>query len=550
MRHHSGWHKDEVLFPDLHDEDFVVELKGLPKVDAAVAERQSQRADARGTDRLHPGTDGKRSRKQSSTEWSREFGQFDKRVRDNIEGGLQPVISRCAWSCSNCSGAPSMSRKRSRRSTNTSEGDRRVRVPPGRGRQGTGPRQHARTQGTQRRAEEGREFHEGSQAEWREEVVASGKPGLLGHEHPGKPQQPARPKRAHLRIRGRHRRHFNPNLAKFKQADWDFVSDMAGERAISTRSPGALTRRVRKRSGLLPGAPRTQMLDATKKLRSQSAELATTFASDTSLRARLRLIVSASPQARDKKAGRKSMRCSISHARDQGKRQGSSGGREKAPDDVGGGDLQTAADRVGAGRTPPLSCGTSSSSRSHRTCVSWQSDGIGGHDPCADCRARRQSHGRGEKTQHRCPVHQEHRQGIERGRGRGSHRAGAPGVARPASAVDSQGDRSRGPCVGRTAQAWLRSVRPDDRQRGTKVGPGAGMGNIAARGFSNLNEKLVVALVQPEGGNLSRLGVQTRTCTISSCAPSRRSRRRPYRRPCHSPHLRHRRRQSRRSHRA
>jgi hypothetical protein len=45
------------------------------------------------------------------------------------------------------------------------------------------------------------------------------------------------------------------------------------------------------------------------------------------------------------------------------------------------------------------------------------------------------------------------------------------------------------------------------KKTGAKVGTGAAMPNIAVHGFSNLNEKLVVSLTHPSGGNLLWLGV-------------------------------------------
>jgi hypothetical protein len=250
------------------------------------------------------------------------------------------------------------------------------------------------------------------------------------------------------------------------------------------------------------------MLEAMKKIRSQSAALVATFASDSSLRARLRAIVSASPAGAGKTQAQ--IDALLVLARDATKGPGKD--REKAAKS-----LQTTLEADIFKQQPIASDPAGTPSKLREKLVKLLAPNLRQLSKVTDAEAV-------IRGQISSPVDtvtadaKKHKVGV----------LFTKNIVKELNAIPSAVDRAelarevlrdlREPLIRKSTDADARALAgllkhgfevldQTTDKTGAKVGTGSGMANIAVHGFSNLNEKLVVALVHQEGGNLRWLGV-------------------------------------------
>lgn len=298
----------------------------------------------------------------------------------------------------------------------------------------------------------------------------------------------------------------NPNLAKLRTDDWDFINTMSGEQGIwkqghKERTAGAEALRN-------PGAStEDKMMEGMKQIRAQSAAFVATFASDSSLRARLRTLVSSSPAGAGKTPAQ--IDALLDLARNATKGPGKD--REAAAKT-----LKATLEADIFGRQPIAAESSGDPSKLRDRVVKLLARNLNQLDKLKGAESVLQA-------QILAPADSVTADAKKHGIGPLFSRS----VIKELNAVDPATRAElarvvlhdlREPLVRKSTNAEARALgellkdgfqlldRTTDRS-GDKVGRGAGMANIAVHGFSNLNEKLVVALVHPQGGNLNWLGV-------------------------------------------
>ena len=498
-----GLDKNEVLFPALHDENFVAELKVLPK---SMRQRLKDEVNKRTLEVLADYIQARMGTvpKAILDEWSKEFGQFDERVRNNIESGLSGYFAvrmeflRLFGSPTDVPATITAINNYFRNELVESEFLKQSGVKM------VGPGNtlvHNSLNTALKKAEDFMKTRG-----WHDEVITSVQPlGYWATNIRENRNNPARPSEHSYGFALDINAKLNPNLAKFKRADWDFISAMVGERVIY--QPGGVYTEGAKALRHPTTGTEAEMLDAMKKIRSQSAALVATFASDSSLRARLREIVSASAAGKGKTPAE--IDALLDLARDA--TTGRAKDRQKAAKS-----LQATLEADIFKQQPIASEPVGSSSKLRDKLVALLAPNL------------RQL---GKVTEAEATIRGQIVAPLDKATAEAKkHKVGtlfAKSIVKELNAV-AAADRTelarqvlrdlREPLTRKATQADARALvgllkrgfevldRTTDKT-GTKVGPGAGMANIAVHGFSNLNEKLVVALVHPDGGNLRWLGV-------------------------------------------
>lgn len=499
-----GLAETDPLFPDLHEVGFIEDLKSLPKsMRQALKDEVDKLTLVALADYIQT-----RMGTQPATilaEWAREFARLVPRIRGNIEGGLSgwtavrmeilgqfgspPASVDDAIAAINAYFQNDMVECEFLANTDVKVGPKNTIV-------------HTALNAALLKAEA---FMKAPARMWRDEVIASLKPkGYWATNIRENRNAPARPSEHTYGWAVDVSADDNPNLAKFTQADWDFVSAMAGERAIyeqggkytegaqALRNPAASTE--------------ARMMEAIKKIRSQSAGLATTFSSESNLRARLRAIVSASPAGIGKKPAEIDALLDIAR---------------KATTGPG-------KDRLEATKLLQLTLQTETFKRQPIA-----SEPEGAASPLRTKLARLlapQFRELGKATEAEAAIRTQIVTPVDKVTADARKRnVGAlftksivkelnavPAVDRPelvrqvlrdlrAPLVRKGTDKDALAFAGTLKRAF--DVLDSTVVKGAKVGTGGGMANIAVHGFSNLNEKLVVSLVHPQGANLAWLGV-------------------------------------------
>jgi len=499
-----GLAKDEVLFPDLHAEDFVTELKALPK---SMRQPLKDEVSKRTLEALSEYIQERMETVPQAIldEWSKEFHQFDRRVRDNIEGGLNGYFA-VRMELLGLFGSPTDVPETIKAINNYFVNELvECEFLKDAGVKGAGNTLvHKNLNTALKKAED---FMKDPKRKWRDEVVTSVKPlGYWATNIRENRNNPARPSEHTYGFALDVNADLNPNLAKFTQADWDFISAMVGERVIYEQG-GAYTEGA-KALRAPSASTEDKMPEAMKKIRSQSATLVATFASDSSLRARLRDIVSASPAGKGKTPAE--IDALLDLARDA--TTGRAKDRQKAAKS-----LQTTLEADIFKEQPIASEWVGTPSKLRDKLVKLLAPNLRQLDKVTDADAV-------IRGQIISPVDKATADARK-------HKVGAlftKSIVKELNAVPTPVDRAelarqvlrdlREPLIRKATDADARALAgllkrgfevldQTTDKTGAKVGTGAGMPNIAVHGFSNLNEKLVVALVHPEGGNLRWLGV-------------------------------------------
>jgi hypothetical protein len=498
-----GLGKDDMLFPDLYAEDFVIALKRLPK---SMREELKREVNNRSLDPLSDYIHERMETlpKAIRDEWSKEFPQYDPRVRNNIEAGvngyfavrmeLLRVFGSPADVPATIAGINHYFRNELGECEFLKDGAVR----------GSGNTLvHKDLNTALKKAED---FMKDPKRKWLDEVVASVKPlGYWATSIRENRNNPARPSEHSYGWAIDINADLNPNLAGFKAADWDFISAMVGERVIYEQGNGYTegAKALREPSG----STEAKMLEAMKKIRSQSATFTATFASDSSLRARLREIVSASPAGKGKTQAEVDALLDLAHDATTGRAKD----RQKAAKS-----LTTTLEADIFKQQPIASEPVGAASRLRDKLTKLLAPNLRHLDKVTDAEAviRRQIVAPADKATADAK----------------KHRLGAlftTAIVKELNAVATV-DRAelarqvlrdlREPSIRKATNSDARALagllergfevldKTTDK-KGAKVKPDAGMHNIAVHGFSNLNEKLVVALVHPDGGNLRWLGV-------------------------------------------
>jgi hypothetical protein len=503
--------KDDVLFPRLHDEDLVTELKALPKsmrqmVKDAVARRTIEALPDYIQERM--GT----VPKAILDEWSKEFGKLDEeRVRKNIEGGLSGYFAvrtellTLFGSATDVPATITAINDYFRNELVESEflKDSGVKM--------TGPGNTLVHKNLNTALKKAEDFMKDPKRKWLDEVITSVAPlGYWATNIRENRNNPARPSEHTYGFAVDVNADLNPNLAKFQPADWDFISAIVGERVIyeqgSTRKRPLYTADAQALRN--PSASTEEkMLDAMKKIRVQSAAFTATFASDSSLRARLREIVTASPAGKGKTPQEIDVLLDLA----RGATKGPAKDRQKAVTT-----LRTTLEADIFKQQPIASESVGTASKLRDTLVKLLAPNLRQLGTVTDAAPL-------VRQQIVTPVDTATAD-VKK------HKIGGlftKAIVKELNAV-ATADRAelarqvlrdlREPFIRKAVDAEARALAGllergfavldrTTTKSGAKIGPGAGMPNIAARGFSNLNEKLVVALVHPEGGNLRWLGV-------------------------------------------
>ncbi|MEO7891574.1 MAG: DUF4157 domain-containing protein [Vicinamibacterales bacterium] len=495
-----GLAKDEALFPDLHDEDFVTELQGLSK-----SMRQPLKDEV---NKRTLGVLAEYIQERMGTlpdtiiaEWSTEFSQLDEeRVRKNIEGGLSGYFA-VRMELLRLFGSPT-DVPATIKAINQYFRNEMVKCEflKDSGVKMVGPGNTLVHQHLNAALKKAEDFMKDPKRKWLDEVITSVAPlGYWATNIRENRNNPARPSEHTYGFALDINAKLNPNLAKFKRADWDFISAMVGERVFATEGAKALRN---------PSAStEAEMLDAMTKIRRQSGTFVATFASDSSLRARLHEIVSASAAGKGKTPAE--IDALLGLARDA--TTGRTKDRQKAAKS-----LQTtlAADIFKQQAIASEPVGTTSKLRDKLVKLLAPNLRQVGKVTDAEAVIRQQIVAPVDKATADAKKHE----------------TGAlftKAIVKELNAV-AAADRTelarqvlrdlREPLIRKTTEADARALAgllqrafqvldQTTDKTGAKAGTGGGMPNIAVHGFSNLNEKLVVALVHPEGGNLRWLGV-------------------------------------------
>ena len=497
-----GLAKDEVLFPELHEETFVTRLKGLPKsMRKALKDEVGQRS----IDVLPEYIQERMATVPQSIidEWK----SLEEPVRGLIEGKINGYFA-VRMDLLGLFGSPT-DVPATIKAINDYFTKELVKCDflKASGVKMTGPGNTLVHKDLNEALKKAEDFMKDPKRKWLDEVVASVKPlGYWATNIRENRNNPARPSEHTYGFAVDINADLNPNLAKLTPADWDFVSAMAGERAIYEQGGKTLTEGAK---SLRSPSTSTEdkMLEAMKKIRSQSASFVSTFASDSSLRARLRSIVSASPAGKGKTQAQ--IDALLDLAREATK--GPAKDRAKAANS-----LKTTLEADIFSQQPIASELTGTPSRLRDELVKLLAPVLRPIDKVTDADAA-------IRAQIMSPVDKATADAKK-------HRIGAlfgKGVVKKLNAV-ATADRAelarvvlrdlREPLIRKSTDADARALADllkrgfdvldaTTDKSGAKAGTGAGMGNIAVHGFSNLNEKLVVALVHPQGGNLRWLGV-------------------------------------------
>ena len=506
-----GLTKDEVLFPDLHHEDFVAELKALPK---SIRQPLKDEVSKRTIEALPEYIQERMGTvpKAILDEWAKEFHQYEDPVRDNIEGDRNSYNGYFAvrMELLELFGSPT-DVPATIKAINDYFTKELVKCEflKDSGVKMTGPGNtlvHKNLNAALKKAED---FMKDPKRKWLDEVVTSVKPlGYWATNIRENRNNPARPSEHTYGFALDINADLDPNLAKFKRADWDFISAMVGERVIYEQgAPGTETKLTEGAKALRAPSASTEdkMLEAMKKIRSQSAALVATFASDSSLRARLRDIVSASP------AGKGKTPAEIDALLDLARDATTGRAKDRQKDAKS---LQTTLEADIFKQQPIASEPVGTASKLRDKLVKLLAPNLRQLGKDAEAAIRGQIV---------APVDKATADARK-------HKIGAlftKPIVKELNAV-AAADRTelarqvlrdlREPFIRKETEVDARALAgllkrgfevldQTKDKTGAKVGPGAGMPNIAVHGFSNLNEKLVVALVHPEGGNLRWLGV-------------------------------------------
>jgi hypothetical protein len=500
-----GLAKDEELFPRLHEEDFVAELKKITKsMRKALKEQVSQKTIEALPDYIQErmGT----VPKAILEEWEKEFDLLRPEVKGIFESGFNDYFA-VRMELLKLFGSPT-DVPATIKAINEYFTKELVKCDflKASGVKMAGPGNTLVHKDLNEALKKAEDFMKDPSRKWLDDVVASVSPlGYWATNIRENRNNPARPSEHTYGFAVDINADLNPNLAKLTPADWDFVSAMAGERAIFEQGGKTLTEGAK---SLRSPSTSTEdkMLEAMKKIRSQSASFVSTFASDSSLRARLRGIVSA-------RSGKGKTQAQIDALLDLAREatKGPAKDRAKAAKS-----LKTTLEADIFSQEPIASELTGTPSRLRDKLVKLLAPVLRPIDKvtAADAAIRAQIMSPVDKA---TADAKKHRIGALFGKG----------VVKELNEV-ATADRAelarvvlrdlREPLIRKSTDADARALADllkrgfnvldaTTDKSGAKVGTGAGMGNIAVHGFSNLNEKLVVALVHPQGGNLIWLGV-------------------------------------------
>jgi hypothetical protein len=491
-----GLAADEILFPKLYEEDFVSRLKALPR-DKEGRVRDAARLKAaiagRALDLVADYIDQRMGVTPDAIR--EEYGRLDSKVKDNIEGGVEGYFA-CRLGLLNAFGSPSAV---AATLDKVNEYYKSL-VAPGFLQDTAGKPKggstlvHPDLKAALAKAEEMIKARG-----WLAEILANIREYWSTNIRENR-NNPARLSEHSFGFAIDINAYNNPNLAQFGQANWDFVNAIVGEDVFydAQGQPSAAVQAVRNERDP------EKILEAVKKLRAQSDRLVSIFESEENLRARLAEIV----RARGVLLPAEGVQTVLDHAK--AAVAGPQKGRAKQAREL----QAIIADELWrqnalAGETP---AGHPLAARlvkllAPRVKTLTQLDAkaalIAAQIQSPEAKASRQATRQGLQALFAPALVKELAAAPEAERGEVARQV-LLGLRQPLARQQTELAAKE---IAGFVQRGFTILKATRTAKGEKIGSGAGLANVAAQGFANLNEKLVTALVSPQGGNLRWLGV-------------------------------------------